>query len=638
MREGDSMIINTNFRLSGLASGLDTEQMVKDLMAVERIPLTRLEQQKQLTLWRQEAYREITNTLRAFREKFFDITKRSTYLLSDNTFKVFKAISTGKEYVTASGTSMAEVGSHTVKVLQLATADKAVSNAPASKAITGEVAEFNLAGESILVSLDGVTKEIELADYDNLADLIGDPDNGLQKLLNDAFGEGKIIVGVSDGKLQLTTAGGASKLQLFYGTKGTEGLESLGISNGASNRISTNATLIALKDQLAQTLVFDGNGNVSFTINNKTFTFSENDTLSSIMAAINNSAEANVLIRYDEVTDTFTLTAKQTGAGDNIRISETDGNFLSAIGITGVTSEGVDAIVEIDNVTITRSSNTFVVNGIEYTLRKVHDADSDGETITLEQDVDSVVNVIKTFVEEYNKLVDMINTKLSEEYDREYLPLTKEQREAMTDREIELWEKRAKTGLLRNDPILQKILSDMRMALIEPIEGVGISLASIGITSKSYHDKGKLYIDEYKLRQAIINRPDDVMNLFKKQSESVPHYTRTLTAEERSVRYKQQGLFQRLSDIIEDNISTLRDNNGRKGILLEKAGIQGDVTEFNSSLEREINTYDKKINELTRKLYIKEENYYKQFAELEKYMSRMNAQMDWLYSQLSGMK
>jgi len=356
------------------------------------------------------------------------------------------------------------------------------------------------------------------------------------------------------------------------------------------------------------------------------------------MAAINNSAEANVLIRYDEVTDTFTLTAKQTGAGDNIRISETDGNFLSAIGITGVTSEGVDAIVEIDNVTITRSSNTFVVNGIEYTLRKVHDADSDGETITLEQDVDSVVNVIKTFVEEYNKLVDMINTKLSEEYDREYLPLTKEQREAMTDREIELWEKRAKTGLLRNDPILQKILSDMRMALIEPIEGVGISLASIGITSKSYHDKGKLYIDEDKLRQAIINRPDDVMNLFKKQSESVPHYTRTLTAEERSVRYKQQGLFQRLSDIIEDNISTLRDNNGRKGILLEKAGIQGDVTEFNSSLEREINTYDKKINELTRKLYIKEENYYKQFAELEKYMSRMNAQMDWLYSQLSGMK
>jgi flagellar hook-associated protein 2 len=178
----------------------------------------------------------------------------------------------------------------------------------------------------------------------------------------------------------------------------------------------------------------------------------------------------------------------------------------------------------------------------------------------------------------------------------------------------------------------------MRMALIEPIEGVGINLSSIGITSKSYHDKGKLYIDEDKLRQAIINKPDEVINLFKKQSETVPHYTRTLTAEERSIRYKEQGLFYRLSDIIEDNISTLRNNSGKKGTLLEKAGIQGDITEFNNSLAMDIREYNERINELQRKLLVKEANYYKQFAELEKYMNRMNAQMDWLFSQLSAMK
>lgn len=632
------MIINSNFRISGLASGLDTEQMVRDLMRVERIPLTRLEQQKQLAQWRQEAYREFINTLRTFREKFFDIAKRSTYLLSDNTFKVFKAASTGEDYVTASGTSTAEAGSHTVKVLQLATADKAVSSAPVSKPITGDVADFNLAGKSILVSLDGVMKEIELADYDDLEDLIEDPVNGLQKLIDDAFGNGKIIVSESSGKLQLSTVGGASRLQLSYGTKGTEGLESLGISNGATNRISINSTLIALKDQLSEDLIFDEDGNVSFKINNASFTFSENDTLSNVMAAINNSAEANATFKYDEVTDTFTITAKQTGAGDNIRISETSGSFLSAIGITGVTSEGVDAIAEIDGEIVTRSSNTFTVNDIEYTLRKAHDADSDGETITLEQNVDAVIDTIKTFVEEYNKLVDLFSSKLSEEYDREYLPLTDEQKEAMTEDEIKRWEAKAKTGLLRNDPILGKIQSDMRMALIEAVEGVGINLSSIGITSKSYHDKGKLYIDEDKLRQAIINKPDEVINLFKKQSETVPHYTRTLTAEERSIRYKEQGLFYRLSDIIEDNISTLRNNSGKKGTLLEKAGIQGDITEFNNSLAMDIREYNERINELQRKLLVKEANYYKQFAELEKYMNRMNAQMDWLFSQLSAMK
>jgi flagellar hook-associated protein 2 len=631
-------IINSNFRISGLASGLDTDQIVRDLMTAEKVPLTKLEQQRQLAEWRQEAYREFTNALRGFKEKFFDITKRTTYLLSDNAFKVFKTTSTGEDYVTVSGKANAEAGSHSIKVIQLATADKAVSNKPVSKPVTGEVTDFNLAGQSILVSLDGVIREIELADYDDLEDLIGDPVNGLQKLIDNAFGAGKIAVDESSGKLQLSTTGGASKLQVFYGTNGTDGLNSLGISNGASNRILTAATLVALKDQLSEELVFDGNGNVSFKINDASFTFSQNDTLSSVMAAINNSTEANVTIKYDEVTDTFSITAKQTGAGDNIRISETSGNFLSAIGITGITSEGVDAIAEIDREIVTRSSNTFTVNDIEYTLKKAHDPESDGETVTLEQNIDAVVDTIKTFVEEYNKLVDMFSSKLSEKYDRNYLPLSSEQKEALSDKEVELWEKKAKTGLLRNDSILQEIQNDMRMALLEPVEGVGISLSSIGITSKSYQDKGKLYIDEDKLRQAIMDRPDEVKNLFKKQSQSVPSYTRDLGASDRKTRYKEQGLLWRLSDIIEDNISILRDKDGKKGVLLEKAGMEGDTSEFNSSLSKDISSFDERITELYKKLVVKEANYYNQFTQLEKYMHQMNTQTNWLLSQFSNTK
>jgi len=631
-------IINSNFRISGLASGLDTDQIVRDLMTAEKVPLTKLEQQRQLAEWRQEAYREFTNALRGFKEKFFDITKRTTYLLSDNAFKVFKTTSTGEDYVTVSGKANAEAGSHSIKVIQLATADKAVSNKPVSKPVTGEVTDFNLAGQSILVSLDGVIREIELADYDDLEDLIGDPVNGLQKLIDNAFGAGKIAVDESSGQLQLSTTGGASKLQVFYGTNGTDGLNSLGISNGASNRILTGATLVALKDQLSEELVFDGNGNVSFKINDVSFTFSQNDTLSSVMAAINNSTEANVTIKYDEVTDTFSITAKQTGAGDNIRISETSGNFLSAIGITGITSEGVDAIAEIDREIVTRSSNTFTVNDIEYTLKKAHDPESDGETVTLEQNIDAVVDTIKTFVEEYNKLVDMFSSKLSEKYDRNYLPLSSEQKEALSDKEVELWEKKAKTGLLRNDSILQEIQNDMRMALLEPVEGVGISLSSIGITSKSYQDKGKLYIDEDKLRQAIMDRPDEVKNLFKKQSQSVPSYTRDLGASDRKTRYKEQGLLWRLSDIIEDNISILRDKDGKKGVLLEKAGMEGDTSEFNSSLSKDISSFDERITELYKKLVVKEANYYNQFTQLEKYMHQMNTQTNWLLSQFSNTK
>ena len=407
-------IMNTKFRLTGMASGLDTEQIVTNLMNVARIPLTRLEQKKKIAEWKQDAYREFTNSLRGFKEKFFDITKRSNYLLSDNTYKTFSAISSSDEYVTARGTASSEAGSHTVKVLQLATADKAVSSGSISKAITGSVADFQLSGKTIQVNLDGVTREIELGNYDDLADLVGDSDNGLQKLLDDAFGSGKIIVSNASGKLALSTANGATNLKLSSGTT-SDALGSLGILSGTTNRISANSKLGSLAERLNGGLTLQ-DGKVSFSINGASFTFSQDDTLAKVMSTVNSNTTANVTMRFDETSDTFGITAKQTGAGDNIRLSETAGNFFTAMGINvdnPVTKQGVDAKAIINDVTVTRSSNTFSVNGLEYTLKKVHTAAKPDDTIRVEQNIDAVYDSIKSFVEDYNKLVDQFTTTLS---------------------------------------------------------------------------------------------------------------------------------------------------------------------------------------------------------------------------------
>ena len=638
-----SSIINSNFRITGLASGLDTEQIVKDLMTAERIPLTKIEQQKQLAEWRQEMYRGFTNSLRSFKEQFFDVTKRSSYLLSENLFKVFSAISDSDEFVTARGTASALEGSHTVKVIQLATADTAVSNKAVSKAISGEVSDFELSGKTINVTLDGVTRKIELSDYENLDDLIGNEENGLQKLVDDAFGLAhnggkKITVSKSGENVVFSTSNGASRLTLTSDLE-EDGLAKLGIASGATNRISTNSRLGDLAGKLDMGMTFES-GKVSFTINDESFTFSESDTMAKVMDTINNS-KANVNIRYNEISDTFSITAKQTGAGDNIRITETAGTFFAGIGIDSanpVTSQGVDAVVEIDGDPVTRNTNTFTINGVEYTLKKAHTAENPDDTITVTQNVDAVFDSIKLFVDEYNKLVDKFSETISEKYDRDYLPLSKEQKDEMTEKEVEKWEKQAKTGLLRNDSILSKVQSDMRMALIESVEGIGINLSAIGISSKSYLDKGKLTIDEDKLKAAIKQKPDEVKNLFIQRSDTVPNYTRNLSSSERTTRNKEQGLLFRISDILDNHISTLRDNNGRKGILLEKAGIEGDLSEFESSLAKSISSYDDKISEFMAKLAKKEENYYRQFSQLETYMNRMNSQMDWLTSQLNTMK
>jgi len=635
-------IISSNFRLTGIASGLDTDQLIKNLMTVERIPLNKLEQKKQLAEWRQDAYREFTNSLRGFKEQFFDVTRKASYLLTDNAFMSFSTKSSSDAYVTASGTASAQVSSHTVKVLQLATADKAKSASPVSKPVSGTVTSFELSGKKIRVNLDGVTREITLGNYDNIQDLVEDGSNGLQKLLNDAFGvtaEGnKINVSYSGGKVQLSTGNGATRITLQSGTQ-NDALASLGIASGASNGISTGSKLSALADKLQGNLTFSA-GKVSFAINDTAFSFSEDDTLQKVMDTINNSTGANVTMRYDETSDKFTITAKQTGAGDNIRIDETGGTFFAAIGINAsnpVSEQGVDAMAEIDGIAITRSTNTFTVNGLEYTLRQQHTTEQIGETISVEQDVDKVFNSIKLFVDEYNKLIDSFSTKLTEKYDRDYQPLSDEEKEALSEDEVKKWENKAKTGLLRNDSILQKLQSDMRMAMASAIEGVGISLSSIGISSKSYQDKGKLTIDEAKLKKAIREKPDEVKNLFIKQSEDVPSYTRSLTSTEKSTRYQQQGLLYRISDLVEDHISILRNNDGRKGILLEKAGMKGDASELRSSLAQDITNYNEKISEMLDKLAKKEDNYYKQFSQLETYMNKMNSQMEWLTSQLGGM-
>jgi flagellar hook-associated protein 2 len=57
----------TAIRLSGLASGIDTEAMIKKVMQAERLPVDRLSQKKQILTWERDAYREINRSLLEFR-------------------------------------------------------------------------------------------------------------------------------------------------------------------------------------------------------------------------------------------------------------------------------------------------------------------------------------------------------------------------------------------------------------------------------------------------------------------------------------------------------------------------------------------------------------------------------------------
>ncbi|WDC83928.1 flagellar filament capping protein FliD [Caloramator sp. mosi_1] len=139
----------------------------------------------------------------------------------------------------------------------------------------------------------------------------------------------------------------------------------------------------------------------------------------------------------------------------------------------------------------------------------------------------------------------------------------------MKEDEIKKWEEKAKEGLLKGDSTLQNLVYNMRQAFFEPLKDAGISLQEIGLsTSSDYTQKGKIIIDESKLKNALENRPDDVLNLLTKTSSIAYDPNKTYIG--RSDRNSEIGVFQRIRDILEDNIRTTRNSSGKKEHYLKK--------------------------------------------------------------------
>jgi len=548
---------SSKLRIGGLASGLDVDSIIQDLIRAEQMKVDRIKQERQLTEWRRDAYRDITNSLRAFQDEFFNILRMDTYMLSSNAYKTYSATSSAEEYVTAAANASAMEGSYTITRIE---------SLAAPAIIKGSAWMFpeGRSGDSTL-------EELGLVAADDRAEFS---------------------------------------------------------INGVGFLIGTPAEGGELPDD---TVVIDP----------------AKTTMRQFMNLINTNSEAGVSMFYSGIEKRFILQTKATGAAADITLEDISGTFLQDIGLAADDAEkisGTDARVyfgkigssdpgDPDNSILWQSSeNTFIIDGITYTLKNTTPDGAAPVSITVAQDVDKAYDAVKNFVDKYNELIDRINNKLNEERFRNYLPLTDAQKNEMSEKEIELWEERAKSGLLRSDSVLQNIVYNMRRALNDAVQDVGISLSSIGITTGLYFERGKLHIDESKLKEALRNNTDQVMDLFIKKSDI--DYSPDLDSELRMQRYNQSGLLHRISDILMDNIRTTRDSRGKKGILLEKAGIVGDITEFQNLMDEELRRLDKRIDAAVEALIRQENRYWAQFTALERAIQQMNAQSMWLMQQM----
>lgn len=517
-------------------------------------------------------------------------------------------------------------------------------------AVTKEVKLYEqLSEKSITFNYNGQRQTIKLGKYDENSTLQSVADD-LQDKLDEAYGRGRIKVETDGKSLSFKTilpnGGGddtSSTLSIVSGKDivGEGGI--FGIKEGASNRINMSATIEDAGFETSVSGGFDASlkddGSYYLSINGVEIEgITKDSTITEIINAINNS-KAGVKVSYQSISDQFVITSTEAGASGTIEFDSTAGGPVNlATLMFGEPVEGDnyikgrDAVLSVkypgsdEEIEIIRSSNSFNLDGISVTLKGVFGYDESGneiqdtEAITFTASVDSekTTTAVKDMITAFNEILELVNKELTTKPNRDYAPLTDEQKEEMTESQIEKWEEKANSGLLFGDSDLRAMAGSLR-TIINSADRA--KLAEMGITvSENYSDNGKLVFNESKFKAAFEKDPDAVYELLNRASENNEDGTKT-----------QAGLLTRINEIMNRYGAT---SGATKGIFINRAGsVHAPTSVITNSIQKQLDRLDDYIDTLNDRLKTEQDRYIKQFTSLETLISQMNSQS----SYLSGM-
>ena len=568
------------------------------------------------------------------------------------------------------------------------------------------VAEY-LLGKSFTVTLNGQTKTFTLGDPKTNAVPQNNEDikKLLEKELDNAFGKDKInvtLVPDADGKDSFSF--NVSNGDTFRITSPVGEVLGLG-ENGVTSYVDTGKTLGDLlgkdlggSDGWAKGVgqpheVKDADGNISYvdnegnavdkdnyrldkdgkrfkelTINGVTIgQYNEDTALETVLNDINSNTEAGVSVSFSKTTNQFVFTAKETGEGGRIDIGAGLGETLfgqidykddgsTILGDTQKSSytAGKDAIfhatINGKNMALSRSSNTFDLDGMSITLNgtfnkgsatdtpilssqlkgldpdkdtTIFDLNGDDVTFSSKTDTDKIIDVVKTMVEDYNAIVSEVKKAYSdmplEKSDgSRYKPLTDEDKADMTESEIKAYEEKAKTGILFMDRDLSSLYSALRSA-VAPGGSDGSFLRSIGIKTSYEDGLTTLSLDENALREALEQNPDQVKDAFTKSKENGA---------------ASDGLMASIQKVTDRYAAT---TGATKGILIEKAGSKySPSAALNNTLLEQMKDIDKQVDKWQAKMSDKVDYYTNKFTQLEMLIAQMNSQSSSLAGMMGG--
>lgn len=533
------------YGLSG--SGIDVESLVKVGMMSEQKKYDRIYKKEVETEWRKEAFADVYSAVNTFRSSMSDMR------LSSRT-KPMTATSSLSDAVTATANANAGVMSHTVEVTQ------AASNAYLMTASGQKVARTNTAAPT----------SVALKDV--------------------AFAGGTMPAG-------MTSTDTALSFKLSNGTGTTE------IKFTAEEVFTKNLTLNDLAKRINNARFIGSDGKKSALSITASY-----DAVSDAFSIVNtkSGSDNKVNLSVDTGAPSATYT---TALLNNLKLGQVSGGSISAplsFTISGTTAKleaaGANASVKVDGRTYTNlQDNKLQVNGVTYTFKKATPVGTPAQ-VTIAQDQDKLIENVKKFVEDYNKLLDDLHGRYNNNKYPDYGVLTKEQEAGMSREQVDKWNERAKSGLLYRDGYLRSIISDMRDAVTNRVgsaPGRYNNLAAIGITSKD--QSGHLKLDENKLRTAIAAEPDAVNQIFSHTDDDD--------------NYGDNGVATRLAERLGKRMESLKSH----------AGITADKSD-RSELGKLIENYEKQMSDFKQLMSSFENQLYKKYNAMEEAISKLSSQ------------
>lgn len=273
---------------------------------------------------------------------------------------------------------------------------------------------------------------------------------------------------------------------------------------------------------------------------------------------------------------------------------------------------GSNAQIELNGAVFENTTNNFSINGL--TIQATALTGNEAVTITTDTDVDGIYDTIKDMLSEYNELIKTLDTAYNAESAKGYEPLTDDEKESMSDDEVEKWETKIKDSLLRRDGTLDSVISSMKNTMLAgiTIDGKSYNLSTFGISTGSYfssgtNEKGVYHIDgdeddstskgnEDKLKAAIANDSDTVIKFF--------------------------------SQLANNLYSTLNKKLGTSNSMSSYMSIYND-----KEMATQYSEYKTKISDQETKISTWEDYYYKKFSRMESALASLNSQA----SSISGL-